>query len=58
MIGLLLDLDRGTLTSYDCGDGKKMVICTGLRGHFCWAASPCSCTVKMEKAPIPADALS
>ena len=59
-IGLLLDLDEGTLTVYK--DGKRLgIMMRGLTGEYCWVLSvlaqghgcPHQQNVRIERAPIP-----
>ena len=53
-IGMLLDLDEGTLSVYN--NGRKLgVMKRGLAGHYCWALSlqPGSqVTIKRGKVPL------
>ena len=37
-VGLLLDLDQGTMTAYK-NDKRLGVMATGLSGEYCWAVS-------------------
>jgi len=56
-LGLLLDLDEGTLTVYKNGQ-RLGVVCRGLTGHYCWVLSTTASetltsqvTIKREKVP-------
>ena len=50
-VGMLLDLDEGTLTIYK--DGKKLGVKYGLAGEYCWVASMHVCTqVTIERGTI------
>ena len=55
-IGMLLDLEAGTLTVYNNGC-KTGVIKDGLSGEYCWCASIWSNgdSVRIEKGQIPTD---
>lgn len=59
-VGLLLDLDEGTLTVYK--DGKRLgIMMRGLAGEYCWTVSilaqahgcPHKQNVRVERAPVP-----
>ena len=59
-LGLLLDLDEGTLTVYK--DGTRLgVMMDGLSGEYTWVAemtaqahgSPDEQNVRIERAPVP-----
>ena len=52
-VGMLLDLDDGTLSMYK--NGRKLgVMKRGLSGPYCWAASLYSgARVKIERGEIP-----
>ena len=56
-VGMLLDLDEGTLSAYQNGQSLG-VMKRGLRGHYCWAVSilgtpgvGAHVTIKREKVP-------
>ena len=54
-VGLLLDLDSGTLSVFK--DGRKLgVMKEGLSGAYCWfvSSSEIKCTVKIERRMPPA----
>jgi len=53
-VGLLLDLDQGTLTAYD-GSIKLGVIKEGLGGEYSWFThiEEEKCSVSMERHPLP-----
>lgn len=54
-LGLLLDLDEGTLTFY-CNGSSKGVVKRGLAGHYCWAMAAIVDSVpsvRIRKAPLP-----
>ncbi|KAL9189829.1 hypothetical protein ACHAXT_009504 [Thalassiosira profunda] len=62
-IGLLLDLDEGTLAVYK--DGRRLgVMMDGLTGEYCWVVNlqaqahgrPEQQNVRIRRAPIPGDA--
>ena len=52
-IGLLLDLDDGTLSVYK--DGRRLgVMKDGLGGHYCWFVAVCSAyTIGLSKGRVP-----
>ena len=52
-IGMLLDLDEGTLTIYK--NGRKLgVMKRGLAGHYCWVVSMSGdCQVTMKRGMVP-----
>jgi hypothetical protein len=53
VIGLLLDLDAGTLTSFIKGKSERLHY-GGLRGpYYSWAAFPSDCTVKIQRQQAP-----
>ena len=53
-IGLLLDLDAGTLTAYM--NGRRLgVICEGLVGEYCWVTSGLG-AISVKRGAIPDDA--
>jgi hypothetical protein len=52
-IGMLLDLDQGTMTVY-LNDERLGVMATGLSGEYSWAASMHQCSsarIRIDKAP-------
>lgn len=53
-VGLLLDLDRGTLSAYD-GSLKLGVMKEGLEGEYSWFTEieEHNCTVSIERCPLP-----
>jgi hypothetical protein len=53
-IGLLLDLDQGSLTVYK-NDERLGVMATGLSGEYCWALSMAyqGCSVRIESTALP-----
>ena len=53
-IGMLLDLDEGTLSVYN--NGRKLgVMKGGLGGHYCWAVAMAMGTqVSIKRRPVPA----
>jgi hypothetical protein len=62
-VGMLLDLDQGSLTVY-CNNVRLGVMAVGLSGEYCWAASlgapdmaPAVMCVSIESAPVPAPVL-
>jgi hypothetical protein len=54
-IGLLLDLDQGTMTVYK-NDERLGVMATGLSGEYSWAVTQYEQgdSVRIETAPAPA----
>ena len=54
-IGMLLDLDQGTMTVYK-NDERLGVMATGLSGEYCWAVSLFNqgTSTRIEAAPAPA----
>jgi hypothetical protein len=54
-IGLLLDLDQGSMTVYK-NDERLGVMATGLSGEYCWAVSlgVQGNIARIEAAPAPA----
>ena len=53
-IGMLLDLDEGTLTVYK-GGRKLGVMKRGLVGHYCWVVAMrpgAKVTIKRETVPV------
>ena len=56
-IGLLLDLDRGSLTAYKNGERMGIMVAEGLSGEYCWGVSLClphvSARIKSLPAPPP-----
>jgi len=55
-IGLLLDLDQGSMTVYK-NDERLGVMATGLSGEYCWAVllGDRNDSARIEAAAIPAD---
>lgn len=55
LIGLLLDLDQGSLTAYKNGKRMGIIVPEGLSGEFCWGVSLCLPEVRarIESAPAP-----
>ena len=53
-IGMLLDLDEGTLSVYK--NGRKLgVMKRGLAGHYCWVVSLLEGTqISIKRRPVPA----
>ena len=52
-IGMLLDLDEGTLTVYKNGT-RLGVMKRGLAGHYCWVVSMSGdCQVTMKRGMVP-----
>jgi hypothetical protein len=53
-IGMLLDLDQGSMSVWK--DGKKLGImqAEGLRGPLCWAVTMADSSARIESAPAPA----
>ena len=54
-IGLLLDLDNGTLAVYK-NDRRLGIIKDGISGEYNWSVSICGTDLSIRKAPIPGDA--
>jgi hypothetical protein len=54
-IGMLLDLDQGTMTVYK-NDERLGVMATGLSGEYCWAVDLCQQddSARIEGAATPA----
>ena len=55
-IGLLLDLDKGSLTVYKNGGRLGVMVPSGLTGEYCWAVSlyDWGSSARIESAPVPA----
>ena len=54
IIGMLLDLDEGTLAVYK--NGRRLgVMKDGLSGEYCWFTSllGCGCSVSVERGTLP-----
>ena len=53
ILGLLLDLDNGTLAVYK--DRRRLgVIKDGLSGVLCWCVGPFHpCTIEIKQEPVP-----
>jgi hypothetical protein len=58
-IGLLLDLEQGSMTVYKNDERLGVIQESGLRGEYCWAAELASVgdSVRIEPAAIPPDVL-
>ena len=53
-IGMLLDLDQGTMTVY-LNDERLGVMATGLSGEYCWAVTMYrGSSARIAAAPAPA----
>jgi len=56
-LGMLLDLDEGTLTVYKNGRSRGVKVKSGLTGEYCWAVeiydTSDGTTVHMERGSIP-----
>jgi hypothetical protein len=54
-IGMLLDLDQGTMTIYK-NDKWLGVMATGPSGEYCWAVAMCILgeSARIDSAPLPA----
>ena len=52
-IGLLLDLDEGTMSVYK-NDERLGVMKAGLSGTYCWAVDLCDSRAKIHAADVPA----
>ena len=55
-IGMLLDLDQGSMTVWKNGEKLGVMQAEGLSGPLCWAVSVYqqSCSARLESAPAPA----
>jgi hypothetical protein len=53
-IGMLLDLDQGSMTVYK-NDERLGVMATGLSGEYCWAVSLLvpGCSVRIDPVALP-----
>ena len=52
-IGMLLDLDEGTLSVYK-NERKLGIMKRGLAGHYCWVVSMLGAQVTIERGTVPA----
>ena len=57
-IGMLLDLDQGSMTVWKNDVKLGVMVAEGLSGSFCWAVEMASfgTSARIESAPLPADA--
>jgi hypothetical protein len=55
VIGLLLDLDQGSLTVYRNGERVGIMVAEGLAGEYCWGVSLClpQVSARIQSAPAP-----
>lgn len=55
LIGLLLDLDQGSLTVYKNGERIGIMVAEGLAGEYCWGVSLClpQVSARIQSAPAP-----
>ena len=55
-VGMLLDLDQGSMTVYKNGLKLGVMVAEGLSGPLCWAASlyDAGGSTRIESAPAPA----
>ena len=55
-VGLLLDLDQGSMTVYMNDERLGVMVSSGLSGPFCWAVALTDCGdgAGIESAPLPA----
>jgi len=54
-VGLLLDLDQGSMTVYKNGDWIGVIRAAGLTGEYCWAVSlgAAQDSVRIDEKPVP-----
>ena len=59
-IGMLLDLDQGSMSVWKNGERLGVMQAAGLTGPLCWAAATAmqGDSARIESAPIPAAALA
>ena len=51
-LGMLLDLDEGTLSVYN--NGRKLgVMKRGLAGHYCWVVAMTGTQVSIKRGTVP-----
>lgn len=57
-VGLLLDLEQGSMTVFKEGDLMGVMMASGLSGEYCWAAGlyETGDRVRIESRPVPAAA--
>ena len=53
-IGVLLDLDQGSMSIWKNGVKLGVMVAEGLSGPLCWAVSLYELSVRIESAPVPA----
>jgi hypothetical protein len=58
LIGMLLDLDQGSMSIWKNGERLGVMQAEGLTGPLCWAILVANSSVRIESAPIPAAALA
>ena len=54
-IGMVLDLDQGSMTVWKNDEKLGVMVAEGLRGPLCWAVSVFMAggSVRIESAPLP-----
>ena len=52
-IGMLLDLDQGSMTVWKNGEKLGMMQAEGLSGPLCWAVEMSRGSARIESAPLP-----
>ena len=55
-IGMLLDLDQGSMTVWKNDEKLGVMVAEGLSGPYCWAVDLYRSSARIESAPLPADA--